>query len=222
MAHKPSHSNHRPRGRSLTQPSCREEARSTPKRWRLPPALRRRGQALLHQQCWCWGCDIRRGEGNLLLQHGFTRQRPPANVRGSSAYMLTLAHEHTVMLWGFGLCYVAAGAEALYLNRYQFTPLLVAQESLATTIFRVVDVPPLHYAQSISDCQSLARVLPAALNWIASYEHWVQATYGPLYRQQCLSGWPHASLAAEQMAETWQELATACETSLHTMLEHAS
>ena len=43
--------------------------------WRVPPSVIREGKLLLDQQCWCWGQDIRHPEGNLLLTHGFVRER---------------------------------------------------------------------------------------------------------------------------------------------------
>ena len=43
--------------------------------WRVPPSVIREGKLLLDQQCWCWGQDIRHPDGNLLLTHGFVRER---------------------------------------------------------------------------------------------------------------------------------------------------
>ena len=53
---------------------------------RLSCALQRRGSALLNQQCWFWGQDVRRAEGNLLLELGFQRQRPPEEQQGCTQY----------------------------------------------------------------------------------------------------------------------------------------
>jgi hypothetical protein len=64
----------------------------------LPEPIRRRGAELLHLQCWLWGCDIRRAEGNLLLAYGFSRQRPPSGAAGSSAYLMALESGVCVVL----------------------------------------------------------------------------------------------------------------------------
>jgi hypothetical protein len=53
---------------------------------RLPLETRKVGTALFDQQTWCWGQDIQRPEGNLLVAYGLTRQRSPETIRGSSAY----------------------------------------------------------------------------------------------------------------------------------------
>ena len=66
---------------------------------------RRTGQKLLHRQCWNWGRDIVRPEGNLLLDAGFRRRRPPEGETGSSCYTLALPNGGCLMLWGFGLLY---------------------------------------------------------------------------------------------------------------------
>ncbi len=50
----------------------------------LEPELARRGRKLLHEQCSHWGADIRREEGNLLIEYGFERYRPPAEDNGCS------------------------------------------------------------------------------------------------------------------------------------------
>ncbi|MCS6839908.1 MAG: hypothetical protein NZ701_03935 [Roseiflexus sp.] len=66
----------------------------------LPAHLQQRGAELLHLQCWLWGCDIRRPEGNLLLEYGFSRQRPPAGATGSSAYLRTADPDTVIVLGG--------------------------------------------------------------------------------------------------------------------------
>jgi hypothetical protein len=71
----------------------------------LPEPVRRHGAELLHLQCWLWGCDIRRAGGNLLLEYGFSRQRPPSGAVGSSAYLMALESGTHVVLWGFGAFY---------------------------------------------------------------------------------------------------------------------
>jgi hypothetical protein len=55
--------------------------------------------------------------------------------------------------------------------------------------------------------QSLLCVL---LQWISSYEQWVQQIHGCSYRKQCLKDWDQMTIAAEDMAITWQQLADLC------------
>ena len=61
-----------------------------PRRLYMGKRVRRLGQSLLTQQCWCWGRDVTRPDGNLLLQYGFTRHRPPGQERGATTYICLL------------------------------------------------------------------------------------------------------------------------------------
>ncbi len=93
----------------------------------LPPRLKQRGAELMHFQCWLWGCDIRRPEGNLLLEYGFSRQRPPAGAAGSSAYLASRAPDTVIVLWGFGAFYGDPAQGGVYLKRYEFSPVFVTR-----------------------------------------------------------------------------------------------
>jgi hypothetical protein len=52
---------------------------------RIPANIQRAVIPLLDQQMWCWGCDVRRTQGNLLLAYG-AEKRPSPNARYHSAY----------------------------------------------------------------------------------------------------------------------------------------
>ena len=88
---------------------------------------KKRGAALLHQQCWCWGFDVRRQVGNeranLLLELGFERVAAPDGVHGATTYRLRQNDGSTVTLWGFGFCF---GDEAggVFVSRFSFWPRL--------------------------------------------------------------------------------------------------
>ncbi len=67
----------------------------------LPAAVRASGEALLDQQMWCWGCDVRRAEGNLLAEYGCTK-RPSPDPRFHSAYTFPNALPGGALtLWGW-------------------------------------------------------------------------------------------------------------------------
>lgn len=50
-----------------------------------------RGAELMHQQCCCWGQNVRRPEGTLLIEYGFQRSSSPEGISGSSRYWLELS-----------------------------------------------------------------------------------------------------------------------------------
>ncbi|MBO0727411.1 MAG: hypothetical protein J2P52_17565 [Blastocatellia bacterium] len=64
------------RNKSKTDPPARPRY--------LSRALRQWGEAMIHQ-CWNWGYDIRREEGNLLLEYGFAAPSHPRRVGGDGA-----------------------------------------------------------------------------------------------------------------------------------------
>ena len=71
------------------------------RRLSLPREARFAARELLAQQCWCWGRDVKRAEGNLLLEYGFTRKRAPQNEPDATNYTLRCGSA-TLRLWGFG------------------------------------------------------------------------------------------------------------------------
>ncbi len=174
----------------------------------LPARLRQRGAELLHLQCWLWGCDIRRPEGNLLLEYGFSRQRPPVGAAGSSAYMKTTDADMVIVLWGFGAFCGSPANGGVYLKRYEFTPQYIPRidtrrlpwlpdQMRVTVIPRETDVQ-----------QRMRRQFVALLEWIAQYETWVRDSCGIEYRQQCVSESTKQtfSIPVERLVEEWQQL----------------
>jgi hypothetical protein len=189
------------------QPTVQPRARSP---ICLPSELRRRGTSLLNIQGWCWGRDICRAEGNLLLQHGFERHRPPAGKLGSSAYTLHLDAARSVVLWGFGLFYRDVEYGAVYLPRAGFTPQLMSSRGLPSQVWEMAQLPPVFVPANVQDWRCLFVLLNSALAWIADYECWVVAHCGIEYRSRCLSEWKRATLPASEIATGWQQLAELC------------
>lgn len=166
-----------------------------PARKVLPGALRQRGCALLHQQCWLWGQDIKRGEGNLLLRRGFTRLRPPEGTHGSSQYSLSLEDGTQIRLWGFGLFF--GGEAGIFVNRFDFTPRKARLAQCWQGIEEMTDLPRACLDDS----------LPTALRWIGGYEAWVLASLGVAHRRACLASWPERISTPTLLANAWYDLA---------------
>jgi hypothetical protein len=164
----------------------------------LAGALAKRGRALLHQQCWLWGHDIRREGGNLLLAYGFERTRPPEGVSGSSQYTLCLSNDQHLRLWGFGFYFGAVSG--IYVNRYDFVP----RETRLKGLWVAQEMSRLSRAKEFS-------LLPQALRQIASYEAWVARTLGAEYRAKCLVDWEDAESKSGRISQDWIELADAIE-----------
>jgi hypothetical protein len=164
---------------------------------------RRTLAGLVHQQCWLWGCDIRRREGNVLVAHGVRRLPAPAGVEGSSAYHARVDARTDLALWGFGLALLPADGDALLLERFRPCPATVSDGAQLRRSWHVSHLP----TRTHSDApQSWWRVL-TAFDWIAAYEAWVQCTVGPAWRERCLHGWDAAVTSPTHTSQAWAQLA---------------
>ena len=171
-------------------------------------ASRRKGQELLHRQCWNWGRDIVRPEGNLLLEAGFLRRRQPEGEEGSSCYALALSDGDSLMLWGFGILYETPRKGTVYLNRYQFRPVWLPSETVHEPIWKPDTIPTAHTPPSPRVPVDLTAV---AIRRIADYEEWVIAHCGLEYRRAVLRQWdrPSSRLPPQALPQAWRALADA-------------
>lgn len=181
--------------------------------WRpLPARVQQRGAELLHLQCWLWGCDIRRPEGNLLLEYGFSRQRPPAGAAGSSAYLWTTEPDTIIVLWGFGVFCGSPIDGGVYLRRYEFAPRYIPRIETRRLPWlpnqvRSAVIPPEPAIQ-----RRMRQQFTSLLEWIARYETWVRDSCGLEYRQQCIADSTKNSfcIPVERLVEEWQQLTQQC------------
>ncbi len=180
---------------------------STEKPLWMYPEIKSLATALFHQQLWCWGRDILHPSGNALLRYGFTRQRPPADGRGSSEYGLQLCPQRRVTLWGFGLLYGDASAGGLFLKRYGFAPRLLELAETPAHIWQTEQLPALRAPRSLQDRRCAHLLLKDALRWVADYEKWARQELGLAYRQRCLQDWQKAVAGADEIAGAWENLA---------------
>lgn len=176
--------------------------------WRFPERLVSRGSRLLAQQCWYWGCDVRRPEGNLLVALGFARARPPEGVEGGTMYIREPAPDAQLILWSFGVFYGRAGAGGLFLDRFRFEPQLTDGATLAPQIWRIEQLPPRGRAGE-ADRARLAALLGELIGRVIAYEHTVLAAEGPAYREACLAQWSRRKLGlpADALLPAWRALA---------------
>ena len=175
---------------------------------------RRKGQQLLHQQCWNWGQDIVRPEGNLLLEAGFLKQRPPEGEAGSTCYTLTLPDGDSLMLWGFGLLYGTPHEGGVYLNRYQFRPVWLPSETIQGPIWKPTMIPTGQVPPSLRIPVDLT---VAAIRRVADYEEWILAHCGLEYRRAVLREWkrPSEKLPPQTFPNAWRTLADAIDGQPH-------
>jgi hypothetical protein len=171
-------------------------------RGRVPAKLQRRGRLLLNQQCWVWGQDVRREEGNLLLEYGFERRRAEDGSSASSQYTLKTSDGACLRLWGYGFYFGSLEGEGIYLNRFEYMPRVA-----------VSDGDRWH---GVSEFEGLAVagdtvLLESAMRAIAGYERWVLKSCGLRYRLGCLAGWTKRQVAPVVVADEWARLARSLE-----------
>lgn len=178
--------------------------------WRFPERLVAQGTKLLTQQCWYWGCDVRRPEGNLLLAQGFARTRPPEGVTGSSLYTFHPDSATQIVLWSFGIFVGQEGAGGLFLNRFRHAPLLLDAPALPPTIWEIEGLPPLRHPAA-DDRARLALLLDRTIAWTIAYERGIFDTAGRAYREACLAAWTRRwlGLPVDALIPGWQVFAAA-------------
>lgn len=186
---------------------------------RMPAEVARHGTSLLNQQFWLWGRDIRRPEGNLLLDYGFAKHPPPPGVRVPSRYELSLPGHRRLTLWGFGLALSDEAEDGLFLGRMKLTPRLTPRLG---DIWEPAALPALGKPTTPAHWARVRTLMEPALGWIADYECWVESNHGTAYRQECLDAWPRAVCQAEETANRWRRLAGLSGDSLQPALEPAN
>lgn len=175
--------------------------------WDFPRALRQQTQELFHQQCWCWGADIRHPPGNLLLEHGFTRTRYTGRGAGSSRYHRVVGIGTSVFLWGFGAAYAVVGSGAVFVDRYEPTPLLIPSVDACQTWHRREEAHGCRIPRSWEDANRRRLLFTALCRWIASYERWVTHYAGEAHRVSVLAEWKDVVSPASEIARAWRLLA---------------
>ena len=177
----------------------------------LPSEARRWGQAMMHQQCWCWGQDIRRAEGNLLLRQGFARTRPPEGHKGSAAYEKRLDAKRAITLWGFGMCLRHSEHGSIFLSRFAFAPRLCARCEIGRSVWKPDQLADFHAPSTPEECRAALSLLGHALRWLGDYERSVLDEHGEHYRRDTLKEWSHAVLGPREVPNEWARLDAWCQ-----------
>lgn len=184
----------------------------------LPADVRRCGRVLLNQQLWLWGQDIRRPEGNALIEHGFTRLKPPDGVRGSNTYVLQLPCGARVFLWAFGFCYQRPGCGGIFMPRFSFTPRLARCDDLPAAVWSATQLgayrPP---RDSRQWARAWSHFIPA-LRWVADYERWIGGARSSEYRRVCIDSWRQTQVHAACLGAEWEALAERCDMAMRSFI----
>ena len=162
--------------------------------------------SLLSQQIWCWGRDIRRKQGNLLIECGFQRVKPPAGVEiEDSVYTLKLTENRSIILRGFGVYYCDNAHGAIFMPRYEFIPGYTENTTLEQPLWSSDELPELYFPTE-SEWDSYTTMLADLVNWIQIYEQTVIDTHGIDYRTSTLMEWDNGErrvTAPQEVVDGW-------------------
>lgn len=164
---------------------------------------------LLSQQIWCWGQDIKRSEGNWLLELGFHRTPPPKTEKNcASVYRLELPLGQRIVLRGFGVFFGDDQSGGVFVERYGFAPQFTERSQLLVDPWSCEDLPPMHPPSEEESIR--CRLLTMALiEWLIGYEWRVRTQLGHDYRPMTLERWNNGKrffLPAEHMMAGWRQL----------------
>lgn len=168
-------------------------------------------ESTLDRQMWCWGRDIRRPEGNLLVTLGC--RRCPSEPTGRSEYACACG-AGVVRLWGFGVMLVPDGGDALALRRNDPEPLLIDARTGRAGHFDRDGLAGACRRAGPSDRDLLARLLPPLARWIAGYEAQVHAHCGERWRRRVQASWARGDGSVIDMPRRWRRMAGAVERAL--------
>jgi hypothetical protein len=175
-------------------------------RWSFNGELGKDLSGLFDVQMWCFGCDIRRPEGNLLMASGFARQRSE-QVVGSSRYVATIGDRYEINLWGFAAI-VREGGSAVGMRRHGHMPLYSSAASDLPVLHRPHDLPRFTIPKDPAESARgliLLRVMAQAL---ARYEQFVEQNSAATYRARCKRLYrSQRDFRAKSLASAWNELA---------------
>lgn len=180
----------------------------------IPTGVRRRGRVLLNQQFWLWGLDIRRPEGNALIEFGFSRMKPPEGQKGSNTYVLCRADGVSIILWAFGFFYHRADAGGIFVPRFGFTPRLARFAGLPGEIWSATQLTTCRVPHGARQWARTHCLVIPALRWVADYERWVLEARSLAYRRACVADWRHTQVAADRLLGEWASLADDCDAAM--------
>ena len=165
--------------------------------------------SMLSQQIWSGGQDIRRKEGNLLVEFGFERVKPPADVEiQDSVYTLNLTENRSVILRGFGVYYRDNDLGAIFLPRYEFIPGYTTNTTLEQPLWTYDELPELYFPTE-SEWDSYITMLADLVKWIRDYEHKVIEEQGIEYRISTLAEWDNGErkvTTSQAVVGAWEKI----------------
>jgi hypothetical protein len=164
---------------------------------------------LLDQQMWFFGCDIRHPGGNLLLAKGFVRDRPPAEISSGTSRYAGHTPEGRLVLWGWGVLWMAPGAPAGLLRRHGSGPRLLCAPPDTSSLWEYKQADALPTRESAAES---LRVVASFARWVVRWESAVRTSCGDAWRARCAADRPRRIRRRHEIADhdyvaAWERVA---------------
>ncbi len=176
--------------------------------WAFSGEFGRHFGATFNLQMWCFGCDIRRPEGNLLLSYGFSRLKPPGDTYGSTHYTLDLGTHTKLHLLGFAIALEDA-TSGLLLKRYERSPRLFKRQPIPSRLHRPHQLPNTFSPIDETERRESTRLLALLSQELSCYEEFIEKTTSTEFQISRRSSAPRISHLPKQMQlkQAWNSLA---------------
>jgi hypothetical protein len=183
--------------------------------WSFSGDFGRYFSSMFNLQMWCFGCDIRRPEGNLLLSYGFSRHKPPGGTNGSSHYIREFGTHTKLHLIGFAIA-IEDAVSGLILKRYERIPRLFRRQPLPLGLHRPHQLPHTFTPMQEAARRESTRLLALLAQELACYEEFIETTTSPEFRRSRRSSAPRIGNPSHhiQLREAWGSLAAIAERNL--------
>lgn len=169
----------------------------------IPKYIQDEWRRLFTKELYGIGKDILHKD-NLLLQYGFTRQRPPNSDMGSSQYSLS-DKDGQVIMWAWGMVF-ATKNDGLFLWRHEFEPKLLNVNSLSSNLWEPDQLPQRKVPKTKDETLLMLQLLVKSTKWLENYEKWILKTCGKTYRSESLQGKFPSNTPHIRLDEKWHEL----------------
>lgn len=175
--------------------------------WCFDRSSRRLALKLIETQMWCFGADIRRSEGNLLIEFGFVRDRPPEGISGSTSYRIHW-EGLDVTLWGFSALFSQEELGSLTFKRHEWEPRWTSMKIAPQNLWQAGAMPRLGTPCGVGEWKSARALLRRAVDFLVHYEQAIDTKLGPVYRHVVKQGHPDRkrSILLEDLATSWKGL----------------
>lgn len=164
-------------------------------------------QALMNDQCWCWGQDVLYPRGNLLIRYGLERIPGQGADGRTVGYTASLDDRGGVWLRGSGMFYSGGSGAGVFLGRFDMRPRMVACDTPPIEQWTKQGLTAFPLAETSEEGSAAACLLvPEACAWIAAYELWIEEAVGVAHREDCLDRWKRRQTPADEFARRWRAL----------------